>query len=301
MHLRTNRRRFLVTAGTLAAGLGVLRTGAAAPTRLAAGVPHAEKLGWRLGCLFNCFDPPVLEEAVAQTAALGLHYFEAGSRPAVFHNTPKAHLDPTITPELRRAFQERLRAAGLRLVSYYTYQVKADAAAWRREFAFAKSLGVEILVAEPEPPAFDAIERLCDEFQISLAVHNHPPKSFYWNLETVLEVCRGRSRRIGVCADTGHWMRAGIRPLEAVKRLEDRLIEFHLKDRDAYGMQHTHQVAWGAGRGELDRVLQEVKRQDARPLFIMEHEEHGPTSMADIVRCVEWFDGQCAMLLGKAS
>jgi sugar phosphate isomerase/epimerase len=301
MNLPIDRRRFLLTAGTLTAGLGLARLGMAGPARLAGGAPHAERLGWRLGCLFNCFDPPVLEQAIEKTAALGLHFFEAGSRPALLTSTPKTHLDPTLSPELRKAFQDRLAAAKVRLVSYYTYQTKPDPAAWRREFEFAKSLGIEILVAEPEPPAFDAIDRLCDEFKICLAVHNHPPKSYYWNFETVLEVCRGRSRRIGVCADTGHWMRAGINPVEAVKRLEGRLISFHLKDRDAYGMKATHQVAWGAGKGNLRGVLEEVRRQGARPLFIMEHEEHGPDSMGDIARCVEFFDRVCAELSAKPS
>jgi hypothetical protein len=98
MTTNIDRRRFLITAGAGLASLGL-----AAPGRLAGGAPHADRLGWRRNCLFNCFDPPVLEQAIDKTASLGLHYFEAGSRPTVFTNTPKVHLDPSLPPDIVRS------------------------------------------------------------------------------------------------------------------------------------------------------------------------------------------------------
>ncbi|HOD03324.1 MAG TPA: TIM barrel protein, partial [Clostridiales bacterium] len=69
-------------------------------------------------------------------------------------------------------------------------------------------------------PAEDGLSRLesflkiCSslysEYGINVAIHNHPPKSKYARPETPLMRLKGRSDRLGVCADTGHWMRTGV-------------------------------------------------------------------------------------------
>ena len=64
----------------------------------------------------------------------------------------------------------------------------------RPQWDFAKQLGVESLIGEPKEDRFDAIEKLCDEYGLKFAIHNHPKsQSHYWNPDTVLKVCRGRS------------------------------------------------------------------------------------------------------------
>jgi sugar phosphate isomerase/epimerase len=40
----------------------------------------------------------------------------------------------------------------------------------------------------------------------------------------------GRGKRIGACCDTGHWVRSGLHPVECLKKLEGRILGFHLKD-----------------------------------------------------------------------
>ena len=107
------------------------------------------------------------------------------------------------------------------------------------DFDFAKDMGIETIVSEPAEDAFDAIDKLCDEYGINVAIHNHPKPSHYWNPETVLKVCKGRSKRIGACADTGHWMRSGLNPVECLKKLEGRIISFHFKDLNKMGPTPT--------------------------------------------------------------
>jgi len=51
-------------------------------------------------------------------------------------------------------------------------------------------------VSEPPEDAFDLIDKLCDEYKINVAIHNHPKPSHYWDSETVLKVCKGRSKRM---------------------------------------------------------------------------------------------------------
>ena len=105
-------------------------------------------------------------------------------------------------------------------------------------------MGIKTLVSEPAEDAFDTLDKLCEEYGINVAIHNHPKPSIYWDPDTVLKVCKGRSKRIGACADTGHWARSGFDPIECIKKLEGRIISFHLKDLNKKAAD-AHDVPWG--------------------------------------------------------
>ncbi len=302
MKNRIDRRSFLKTSGILAAGvvqagLGNTRLLAA---ELANGAPHAEKLGWRLGSLYRIGKPYnkssqlTFYRAIDQVASLGLHYIEGSARPALSKNSPGIHIDPSMSEEARKKLKLRLADARVKLASYYSTKLTGDEEKCREEFALAKDMGIETLVGEPPLDSFDLIEELCEQYQINVAIHNHATPSRYWNPETVLKVCQGRSRRIGVCGDTGHWVRSGINPVDAIRKLGDRIISFHFKDMNAFGRLDAHDVPWGAGKGNVKGMMEEVHRQGIKPLFIIEY-EHTAT-LADIVQCVAYFDKVAAEL-----
>jgi sugar phosphate isomerase/epimerase len=145
---------------------------------------------------------------------------------------PNLALGEDSLADVRTAAKKKLADAGLRIVTHYSrYPLTKDAAQSRKVFEYAKEMGTETLVAEPSEDAFDTIEKLCEEYGINVAIHDHAKPSHYWNPDTVLKVCRGRSKRIGACADTGHWTRSGLKPAECVRKLEGRIISFHVKDK----------------------------------------------------------------------
>ena len=109
--------------------------------------------------------------------------------------------DPFILPaEARKELKLRLADARVKLASYYSLKLSRNERDWREEFVLAKDMGIETLVGEPPLDAFDLIEELCEQYQINVAIHNHTAPSRYWDPETVLKVCRGRSKRIDVRA-----------------------------------------------------------------------------------------------------
>ena len=70
----------------------------------------------------------------------------------------------------------------------------------------------------------DTIEKLVKEFDIKVAFHDHPkrakdPNYRLWDPNYLLSVLKGRDARIGSCADTGHWIRSGLQPLECLRIL----------------------------------------------------------------------------------
>jgi len=189
-----------------------------------------------------------------------------------------------MSAEVRGEVQKKLADSGVKLVCF------GVAGANRGTFEFAKQMGIETITSEPPFDAFDEIDKLCEEFQINVAVHNHPEPSLYWNPDTVLEHCKGRSKRIGACADTGHWMRSGINPVDAIKKLEGRIISFHFKDLNKYGHQESHDVPWGAGQANVKAILEEVRRQGIKAVFSIEYEHNWLESLPEIAQCVKYFD-----------
>ena len=50
--------------------------------------------------------------------------------------------------------------------------------------------------------------------------------------------------RIGSCADTGHWPRSGLDPVDAITKLKGRIMSSHLKETDKIG-QGARDIVYG--------------------------------------------------------
>ncbi|MFZ1934941.1 MAG: TIM barrel protein [Thermoguttaceae bacterium] len=279
-----NRRDFLKTSGAVGAGVGLtaLSGSPSLAADLSKGAPNAEKLGWRLGCQSYTFNRFTFFDAVDKTASLGLHYIE-GYPGQPISKKLSAAMGADMTVAQRSEVLKKLSDSGVKLVNFGVGGYD------RKQFEFAKEMGVETLVAEPNEGDFDAVDKLCSEFQINLAIHDHPKPSHYWNPDTVLKVCRGRSKRIGACADTGHWARSGLNPVECLKKLAGRIVSFHFKDLNKMGMD-AHDVPWGTGICGVKAMLREIRRQGLKAVFSIEYEYHWENSLPEIAKCVAYFD-----------
>jgi len=246
--------------------------------------------GWRLGAQAYTFRKFTFFEAVDKTASLGLNWIEAYPGQSLSKEKPKVKFNHTMPADVREQIKQKLAQSGVRLVNYGVVRLPNDQVECRKVFDFAKDMGIETIVAEPPPEAFDLVEKLCNEYQIKVAVHNHPKPSRYWNPDKVLEVCKGRSSLIGACADTGHWMRSGVNPLEALKKLQGRIISFHFKDLNEFGSRKAHDVVWGTGKADVKAMLGEMNRQGFAGVFSIEYEHNWENSVPEIRQCVDYFN-----------
>jgi sugar phosphate isomerase/epimerase len=294
---REDRRRFLKSAGLAAAGFSLLRCQGSWAADQAKGAPNAEKLGWRLGCQAYSFNQYTFFEALEKNASLGLRVIEAYPGQKLSKEKPDIQIIDSMSADARKEVKKRLADLGIKLANYGVCGLSKDEAQGRRIFDFAKDMGIETLVSEPAEDAFDTVEKLCDEYQINVAIHNHPKPSVYWNSDKVLEVCKNRSKRIGSCSDTGHWMRSALNPLEQLKKLEGRIISFHFKDLNKYG-EDAHDVPWGTGEANVKALLTEIKRQGIKAVFSIEYEYNWTSSVPEIAKCVAYFDKVAAELAG---
>jgi len=276
-----------------------LPTLAGSQAPLTGGAPNAEKLGWRLGCQAYTFNRFTFFEALDKIKLLGLRYVEMYPGQALSPDRREIRTNDSMSPEIRQELKARLKEMDIQLVCYGVVGLPNNESACRRVFDFAKDMGIETIVSEPPPEAFDLLEKLAEEYQINVAIHNHPEPSRYWNPDTVLEVCKGRSKRIGACADTGHWMRSGINPLEAIRKLEGRIISFHFKDLNKYGKQGSHDVPWGTGQANVRAILEELYRQKFRGVFSAEYEHNWENNVPELAECVRFFEQVATELLQR--
>ena len=90
----------------------------------------------------------------------------------------------------------------------------------------------------------DYIESLVKEYERSVSAFTITPNATRTRITNsgipnyVLSLVKNRDKRMGSCADTGHWVRSGIKPVDAMKILEGRIISSHLKDLNQFGEPH---------------------------------------------------------------
>ncbi|MHC4114653.1 MAG: sugar phosphate isomerase/epimerase family protein [Planctomycetota bacterium] len=279
---------------TLFFGIAVMTLNGCAASQASSKAENKED--WRLCVQAYTFKKFTLFEAIDKTASLGLKCIETYRKQPLSPEQPDVIFNHTSPPEVRKAVREKLKQAGVKLVNYGVIKLPNDEKEARQVFDFAKDMGIETITSEPKPGALNLVERLCEEYGIKVAIHNHPAPSQYWNPDTVLQACRGRSKLIGVCADTGHWMRSGVNPVEALKKLEGRIISLHFKDLNKFGTRKAHDVVWGTGKADVKALLTELKRQNFKGVFSIEYEYNWEDSVPEIRQSIEYFNKVAAQL-----
>lgn len=257
----------------------------------------ADKLGWKLAVHSYTFRKFSIFKAIDMTAALGVKYMSISG--GVTLDGTNGLTTVNLTDAQREAIDKKLRADGFgNFVNIGVVQLPADEAKSRKVFEFAKKWGINVLVAEPAPDALDTVEKLCEEYNIKVAIHDHPKPSHYWNPDTVLAAIKGRPM-IGACADVGHWIRSGLDPLECIKKLDGHIICLHFKDLNQMGPK-AHDVPWGTGVGKTRQIMEELKRQHFHGAFCVEYEYHWENSSPEIAQCVKFFNQTCDELVAES-
>jgi len=267
----------------------------------------ADKLGWQLAMHSWTFQKFSLMDAIDKTAALGVKNMSISGS---YNRDTDGKLTKLPTPSLTdaefAAIQEHMKARGLnpKFLNMGVVKPGTNEVESRKIFEAAKRFNIDVLVAEPEthgrmeelPQVMDVVEKLAKEYNIKVAIHNHPkPDNFYWNPDTVLAAVQGRSPLLGVCADVGHYVRSGLDPVETLKKMEGRLIALHFKDLDETGLK-AHDVPWGTGVSNAKGMLAELKRQQFKGAICVEYEYNWENSSPEIAECVKFFNATCAEL-----
>lgn len=267
-----NRRTLLRNAGLVA---GVAACGQLLPASSHAIGPVANslKLGLQIYSLRNF----KVDVALQHAKDLGFEQIEFYS--GMF---PLDSSDEAISEMVKK-----VKSLGMTISAHGVNGFSKDAAANRKVFEFAKKAGVKNISADPSPDSMASLNDLVKEFDIRIAIHNHGPTHRFNKVTDVLRAIEGLDERIGACADLGHFIRSGEKPVEVIRLLKGRLYGIHLKDF-AEMKDQTKGVLLGQGHLQcaevFDALIQAKFPSDGA--LSLEYEENPDNPIEDIRKCV---------------
>lgn len=243
-------------------------------------------LDWKLGAQAYTFKNFTFNEALEKMDSVNLKYVEAYSGQEIGAGI-EGSMHYNIDAPTRQKVKDLLKSKGIKLQAYgvVTGQNEQD---WKDIFEFARDMGIKIITSEPKLEDLDMVNKLAGEYNVIVALHNHPPPSTYWNPETVLKAVEGR-KNLKACADVGHWVRSGLDPVESLKKLEGKIASLHFKDLNEKSKE-AHEVPWGTGISNVEAMLKELKRQGFEGLFSIEYEYNWDNSLPDVSKSIDYFN-----------
>jgi sugar phosphate isomerase/epimerase len=227
---------------------------------------------------------PMLDELVR----LGVRRVELIPYLGFFFYTFGSHLPVSDDGAAIDAALRALATRGLSISASGVHSIP-DAAEAKRLFDFAERARIPLLTISPDDEALDAIDRLCRERpSIRVGIHNHGPYTRYDKLADLEATLVGRAPNFGACVDTGHLIRSGEDPVEALRRLGPRVHGLHLKDHVEAGF-FASGCLLGEGRLDLDGCFRALREIGFRPdgAISLELEWDSDGLQGDVARCLE--------------
>jgi sugar phosphate isomerase/epimerase len=282
---------------TQAARIAVFGVALAASARAADELPvDRQSGGYALGCQAYVFHRFTTFEAIEKTAAAGGKIIELYPGQFLSKNEPGVRLTQDLSDAEMEKLKAQLKQCDVLAVSFGVVDIPRNEAGARKIFIFAKKMGLRCITAEPAIEQMDTLEKLVREFDIKLAIHNHPkragePDYKVWDPAYVAKMVAGRDPRMGAMADVGHWTRSGIRVVDALKTLEGRIIGCHLKDVVETGNPDAPDEPLGFGVSNVPSILSELRRQRFHGFVLIEYERDWENSLPDIAQCIGYVRG----------
>jgi sugar phosphate isomerase/epimerase len=252
--------------------------------------------GFALGTQAYTFNRFSVHEAIEMTAKAGGRVIELYPgqklRP---DEDDETRFTPSASDEIIAEVKQKLADHDILPVNFGVVGLPNNEAELRTVFDFAQKLGVKAITSEPSMEAMNLIENMVIEYDIPVAIHNHPPRTNnpdyrHWDPEYVLSMIDGRDDRLGVSADIGHYIRSNIDPVEALQLLEGRIISLHFTDVGEWGANGEDTLA-GTGVADLPAVLDELKRQNFGGNISIEYETNWYENVTDVAQFVGFIRG----------
>lgn len=250
--------------------------------------------GFAIGCQAWSFNRYTVFEAIDKSAEAGGKVIEFFPGQALAPDRRDIRFDHNASDEVIALVKAKLREKGIQPIAYGVVGIPNNEQEARKIFEFAKKMGLRLITTE-STESIDLIEKLVKEYDICVGYHNHPrqpnnPNYKVWDPQYVARLVASRDPRIGATADTGHWLRSGLDPVECLKILRGRIVGVHLKDLNEKGMG-GHDVPYGTGVADIGRILDELHRQGFEGPISIEYEYDWEGNVPEISQCIGFVRG----------
>ncbi len=249
----------------------------------------AEKQGWKLSMQSYTLHLFSVVQSLDKTASLGLKYIEIYPGQKMGEGFGDAVFGYDLTAEQQKQLKKLAKTKGIKIISSGVWTPTREE--WPKVFAFAKSMGMEYISAEPARDDWDVVEKYAKQYKIKVSTHNHPNEASYWKPEILLSCIGTRSNLLGSCADVGHFKRMNLDATESLRKLNGRIISLHFKDiAPKGGAEELEDVVWGNGILNVKGMLQELKQQNFKGYFTIEYEANWENNLPEIRKSIDYFN-----------
>src|SRR5262249_38345925 len=125
--------------------------------------------------------------------------------------------------------------------------------------------------------------KLADEFGINVAVESKKdPKS-------LMAALQSRSKHMGVAADLGAWAQQGLKPVDGLALVHERLMVVSVHDRNALGAK-GHDVTLGSGAWGVADFFLSMFRAGVKPVYITVEGTGAADPYADLEKSLTGFE-----------
>jgi sugar phosphate isomerase/epimerase len=209
----------------------------------------------------------------------------------------EVHLPYNSPPDKVAEAKKMIADAGLILESTgNTSLQKPDEGDIRAKFEFNKNLGVKTMIIAPTMESLPIIEKMCKEFDMKVAIHNHGPEDKHFPAPMdVLKAVKGMDPRVGLCIDIGHASRAGANLLADVKAARARLYDLDGKDL-ADPKVASSQCDVGDGVLPIAGIFKELIEQKYAEVYHLEYEINAKDPVPGMQRSFFYMRGVLAGL-----
>ena len=182
------------------------------------------------------------------------------------------------------------KANGVGIVSIGVQGMQGDKEAEEKFFRFAARAGARFMsvnfAIEGTPGSFRVAEKLAEQYDVRLAIHNHGGRHWLGCANTLGYVFSQTSERIGLCLDTAWAMDSGENPVEMVKQFGKRLYGLHFKDFVFDRARRPEDVVLGEGNLDLAALRDALKEIDFSGYAVLEYEADADNPVPALTQCV---------------
>ena len=188
-------------------------------------------------------------------------------------------LTKKMTPEQRAYVKKLFSDFGLEIAGFGVYSIPVSQIDSHLDFCADMGIGV---FTEENPRSDQRLwNAAAAKRGIKIALHHHGKKTNeYWNPETIAAVVSDYEN-IGVCADNGHWARAGVDICSAYKKIGNKLVMLHFKD---VIMPEGKDTYLGGGALDVPRMLETLDCLGFDGYFVLEYEGGDRKNLDSIMR-----------------
>ncbi|HXS57337.1 MAG TPA: sugar phosphate isomerase/epimerase [Hanamia sp.] len=248
---------------------------------------------WKIGVQMWTFRMFTFAEALDKVDSAGVKSIEA------FWGQPlgaglKDSFGIRMSDDSKAKIKQMLQSKGISIVAMGVISPNTREE-WKSAFDLAKEFGLSYITCEPHKDQWNMVDSMAGSYGIKVAIHDHPKPNAYWSPDSVLAAISGHPN-IGACADIGHWARNGLNPVECLKKLEGHVYGVHLKDIVKFDDTKAADTVVGKGVIDFPPIFQELKRQNFKGMFSIEHESNWYHSLPDVIETVKFYNDEVAKL-----